>query len=185
MELMGIGGPNIAKFCLFTLPLKWKCASSLITKLFTNVGYSVISFLMQWQNSKRTVLSWSERNWTTKILYGWNFKLASKICLTLRSDMCKAIACFPANRRGLHCTDVRTRTMFGSVHAEWGRLGGYLLVTLSAWFHCWTERWIASLDSATFRLSSRQNALSFAMMELVLRYHTVILKWDLCTSHCL
>ena len=155
-------GPNSTYSAYSHFHLHENCASSLITRL-----------LMRWQNSKCTILSWSERHWTTWILYGWNFKSASKIHLTLWSDMCKAIACVLADRCGPRCTDARTRAMFGSMRTERDRPGGDLLVMLSSWFHCCTQWWIASLNGATRWLSSHQNALCVAMMELVLRYQVM------------
>ena len=62
---------------------KWKCASSLIIRLFGRFGFSINIFENDEKNCKRTSLSRSLQEGTIWNLYGWRFKSLCRMCRTL------------------------------------------------------------------------------------------------------
>jgi len=76
-------------------------------------------YLKRWQNCKRTSLSRSLQECTIGNLYGWRFRLLSRMSQTLLADVPDACAFLNADRLGLRLTDASTRAMFWWRPTRW------------------------------------------------------------------
>ena len=134
------------KFCLLTVPCKWKCASLLIRGLFGRYGFSV-NIRTNWrQNYKRISLSWLLKACTTCNMYGWRLRSLCRMRCTLLSDMCKAWACLHADSLrmrltdGRHVTEPSSRHCFNHQRIAFGD-------GASCWFCSWRNPcWVSVTD---------------------------------------
>ena len=117
----GLFSAQYRKFCLFTVPDRWKCASSLHHKTAV-VGTC-------WRISSDKVLRVSKsvtfNSCATIILYGCILRSAWRIRLTVLSEIPKA-ACFRAEHLGDCSIDTQTRCTFSGVLTFRGRPLGFL-----------------------------------------------------------
>ena len=163
----GFAADQYRKFCLLTVPCKWKYASSLIRSLFGRSGFSV-NISSNWrQNCKRISLSRLLKACTTCTLYGWRLRPTRKMRCTLLCDMHKAWACLCADRLGLRLMDASTRAMLSGLRTEDGRPDGFLHVTEPSSRHCLTHRRIAFGDGASLSFRSRRNPRWVSVIGLV------------------
>jgi len=107
----GFASDQYQKFCLLTMPCKWKSASSLIRRLFGRSGFSV-SIPWKWLNCKCTSLSWSFKDCTICNLCGWRCRSLCRMCWTFLSDMPHTWACLLADHLGLRPTDANLLVLF-------------------------------------------------------------------------
>lgn len=114
----GFSSLQYRKFCLFTKPERWKCASSLIHRLWTRSSFSSNMSNNVWQKRRRAAKSFSFIAWTTWILYGWWCKSNLKILRTLVFAMPSAALCRRADLRGLLSTATLTRSIFAGVRTD-------------------------------------------------------------------
>jgi len=153
----GFAADQYQKFCLLTVPCKWKCTSSLIRSLFGRYRVSV-NIPTNWQqNCKRVSLSWLLTAYTTCNLYGWRLRSLRRMRRTLFSDMRKAWACLRADRLGLRLTDASTRAMLSRMRTEDGRPGGFLHVKEPSSRYCLTYRRTAFGEGVSCWFCSRRN----------------------------
>lgn len=82
------------KFCLFTRPKRWKCASSLKKAISSGGRFS----RMFSRAPKQLCLSCSELFWSSTILYRWKWRSMCKIRQTLQTNIWRAAACLRAKR---------------------------------------------------------------------------------------
>jgi hypothetical protein len=137
--MCGFSAAQYLKFCLFTFPFKWKCASSDIIRWFRNcVVLSIIckSFL---QHSLRCFKSRGRSCCTSWILKGWNFKSSCKMRRTVLGVKCTAIEWRRAECWGLRWNACATRRTFSCVRTVRGRPGGFLLTMDAVFLNCVTQ----------------------------------------------
>lgn len=84
------------KFCLFTWPKRWKCASSL--KKPISSGWRLSKMFLR--SPKQLCLSCSESFWALTILYGWKWRSMCKIRQALQTNIWRAAACLRAKHYG-------------------------------------------------------------------------------------
>ena len=110
VHLSRVGRRPVTKVLLFTLPLRWKCASSLVKITSSGSSLNICSMV-----SAKVVLPKScwFNSWTSINLYGWKFKSWCKIRWTVVSDSLRACAWRTADRRWLCSTAFRTASFSG------------------------------------------------------------------------
>jgi len=122
------------------VPCQWKCASSLISRLFNRSELSV-NIPWNWrQNCKHTSLSWLLKEWKICNLYGWTFRSLSRMCHTLLSDMPIAWVCLCAVRLGLWLMDANIQAMFSGMQTEDSWPSGFLHMKQPSTCHCLTQQ---------------------------------------------
>ena len=162
------------KFCLFTVPDRWKCTSSLHHK--AAVGGTC------WRISSDKVL-WVSQSVTlnycaTVILYGCILRFAWRIRLTVRSEIPKAAAYFWAECLGDCSIDARIHCTFSDVLTFRGWPLGFLGNADPLAFTFKSHRRIvfrSGMASVAWSLKCVSNALCVAITESFLK-NTLIMK---------
>ena len=111
----GCRSDQYRQLCLFTKPVRWKCASSLIIRLLKTSLFLFMKSNICWLKTNLLAASPSSSFWKTWILYGWKCKSKCKIRLTLLSDSPSVLEWRTADRRGLRSNDALTVSMFCGV----------------------------------------------------------------------
>ena len=123
----GFSADQYRMFCLFTAPLRWKYASSLMRRLFISVRCWFVNCIKVWLNSKRVMLSPSKRH-ATCILYGQKFKSWCKMHLTLLPDVCNAmLPCW--SLRIPHYWFPHSCNVLWCMHQSWSARWGFVFDT--------------------------------------------------------
>ena len=115
MSSHGCQSDQYRQFCLFTKPVRWKCASSLMIRLLRTSLFLFIKFNICSLKTSLLAASPPSSFWTTLILYGWKCKSQCKIGVTLFSDSTSFLEWRTTNRWGLWSNDALTASMFCGV----------------------------------------------------------------------
>jgi hypothetical protein len=135
---------------------QWKCASSLLRRLFNRSGLTINIPWNWWQNCKRTALSWLLKECTVCNLYGCRFRSLNRMCHTLLSDMPIAWACLCADRLGLWPKDANIQAMFSGMQTEDSWPSGFLHMKEPSTCHCLTQQPTAFGNGVSCWLSSQR-----------------------------
>lgn len=143
------------QLCLFTAPVRWRCASSL--KIMCSSPSSFQNMLiMVSANVFRFTWSSAFKKWHSRILYGWNFKSNCISCTLMRCN-CNCWACLRTDRRGCWVTARRTRSIFCGVRVVFGLPVAFLFTADAVVLNRLTQLCTKAADgaSAIRRISKR------------------------------